>query len=131
MTKTEKYLLDTQACYAWAAGNLPRKVEKELLKRSGVIYYTDISAWEVLIKSKYIDVGFTYAKFWQLMDEIQAVPYRWSRRDLDRFSDLPVFRDHRDPFDRMIIAQAMVANLTLVGSDEKYARYKDLKTLWE
>jgi PIN domain nuclease of toxin-antitoxin system len=50
MAKTEKYLLDTQACYLWAAGNLPRKVEKELLIRSGAIYYTDISAWEVLIK---------------------------------------------------------------------------------
>ena len=129
--KAEKYLLDTQACYAWAEGKLPRTVERELSRPGVVIYYSDISAWEVLIKPKYIEPGFTYARFWQLMDEIQAAPYRWSRRDLDRFSDLPVFKDHRDPFDRMIIAQAMVANLTLVGGDEKYARYKGLKTLWE
>jgi PIN domain nuclease of toxin-antitoxin system len=129
--KPEKYLVDTQTCYLWADGKLPRKVEKELSRSGIVIYYTDISAWEVLIKEKYRETGFTYAMFWQFVNEIHATALRLSRRDLDGYSDLPLFEDHRDPFDRMIIAQAMAANLTLVGGDRKFAYYDGLRVLWD
>ena len=36
---------------------------------------------------------------------------------------------HRDPFDRMIIAQAIVEDLTVITSDRDFARYSGLKTL--
>ena len=36
---------------------------------------------------------------------------------------------HRDPFDRMLIAQAMVERLTLVTSDSEFAPYVGLRTL--
>ncbi|MCD7720927.1 MAG: type II toxin-antitoxin system VapC family toxin [Prevotellaceae bacterium] len=36
---------------------------------------------------------------------------------------LPWFDDHKDPFDRLIVAHAMVENATLVSSDGKFSRY--------
>jgi len=38
-------------------------------------------------------------------------------------------RVHRDPFDRMLIAQAMVERLTLVTSDPTFKRYKGLRVI--
>ncbi len=42
--------------------------------------------------------------------------------------DLPMH--HRDPFDRLIIAQAMIEGLTLVTHDRTFARYEGLAVLW-
>ena len=130
MPKHEKYLLDTEACILWAIGKLPRKVFREL-ERADEIFYTEISAWEIMIKRVYIRGNFTYAKFWQFVETIGASAYHMTRRDLDRYSDLPLFPEHSDPFDRMIVAQALGANLTLVGGDEKFPFYRGLKVLWD
>lgn len=40
-----------------------------------------------------------------------------------RTLSLPRFKDHKDPFDRLIIAQALEENLTVVTSDTAFARY--------
>ncbi len=36
---------------------------------------------------------------------------------------LPWFDDHKDPFDRLIVAQAIAEKATLVSSDGKFSRY--------
>ena len=46
---------------------------------------------------------------------------------LDRVRELPFH--HRDPFDRLIIAQAMEENLTLLSKDERFPAY-DVQVLW-
>lgn len=45
---------------------------------------------------------------------------------------LPYKEDHRDPFDRMLICQAISRNLTLISSDEKMAQYREhgLSLIW-
>ena len=40
------------------------------------------------------------------------------------FDKLPIHKDHKDPFDRILIAQAKVENLTLITSDPKIWKYK-------
>ena len=45
-----------------------------------------------------------------------------------RLFDLPLH--HADPFDRQIIAQALVENIPIVTSDEKFKLYKGLKVIW-
>jgi PIN domain nuclease of toxin-antitoxin system len=42
--------------------------------------------------------------------------------------NLPVH--HRDPFDRQIIAQALVEDIAIVTCDEKFKLYKGLKRIW-
>ena len=38
---------------------------------------------------------------------------------------LPIKKDHRDPFDRMLVCQAISRNLTFLSSDEKIAQYRE------
>ena len=37
---------------------------------------------------------------------------------------------HADPFDRMLIATALAEELTIIGSDRNFPKYKGLRTLW-
>ena len=46
------------------------------------------------------------------------------KRHLQLYSELPMQPDHRDPNDRMIIAQAISDRVNLVSSDRKFARYE-------
>lgn len=39
------------------------------------------------------------------------------------FASLPLYDDHRDPADRLIIAQAIADRVALVSSDRKFSRY--------
>ncbi len=43
---------------------------------------------------------------------------------------LPVFTDHKDPFDRMLVAQAIVEGLPLLTVDTKIPRYP-VQTIWK
>ena len=37
---------------------------------------------------------------------------------------------HGDPFDKIIIAQAIVEGLTVISKDENFSKYKKIKLLW-
>lgn len=47
----------------------------------------------------------------------------------ERLFTLPVYKDHRDPFDRMLIATALVENLPIVSLDRTFQRYEGLKII--
>ncbi|RZK16189.1 MAG: type II toxin-antitoxin system VapC family toxin [Hymenobacter sp.] len=48
-----------------------------------------------------------------------------------RYAALPQIPNHRDPFDRLLIAQAMTENLTLISRDGKFGAYPGLQLRWE
>ena len=45
-----------------------------------------------------------------------------------RVFDLPMH--HRDPFDRQIIAQALVEKISIVTPDREFVRYEGLRVIW-
>ena len=53
---------------------------------------------------------------------IQIVPI--SEHHLQMYSELPFYDDHKDPSDRLIIAQAIADKVSLVSSDRKFNRYE-------
>jgi PIN domain nuclease of toxin-antitoxin system len=59
------------------------------------------------------------------INTIQWLPIE--KRHCEQVSRLPFH--HRDPFDRMLIAQALVEDLTLVSSDASFAAYQ-VPCLW-
>ena len=44
---------------------------------------------------------------------------------LQRLAELPMFDDHRDPNDRLIVAQAISDRVPLISSDRKFERYRN------
>jgi PIN domain nuclease of toxin-antitoxin system len=87
------------------------------------------SLWEIAIKSA---VGKLEAPA-DLPERLAAHPdfsilaitpaHAWSTRTL------PLFKDHRDPFDRLLAAQALVENLTVATPDSAFARY-GVSVIW-
>lgn len=61
-----------------------------------------------------------FAKWLDLMN-ISVVPI--NIRHLEKYASLPILGDHRDPNDRLIIAQAISDRVPLISSDRKFTRY--------
>ena len=53
---------------------------------------------------------------------IDVIPV--TEKHLAEYATLPIIKDHRDPFDRLIIAQAISDKATLVSSDLKFQWYE-------
>lgn len=102
---------------------------KEFIENEENVFVSIASFWEISIKASRgnLDIPFSIS---QLMIECQKLKFtilHISGEDLDRLRDLTWI--HRDPFDRIIIAQAMEKGLALITKDENIRRY-DLTTIW-
>jgi PIN domain nuclease of toxin-antitoxin system len=91
-----------------------------------------VSLWEVTLKSMKgsLDVG-NPAQWWRdALRELAARVLPLQQEHILELIALPAH--HKDPFDRVMIAQARVEELSLVTSDRTIARYasRDLKVIW-
>jgi PIN domain nuclease of toxin-antitoxin system len=120
-----KLLLDTHLLL-WAAGRpnrLPATARKLIAAPSNELLFSAASIWEVAIKR-----GLGRSDF-------QADPRLLRRGLLDNgYVELPILSDHvvaldslppihKDPFDRLLVAQATVEGITLLTTDTTVAQY--------
>lgn len=120
-----KLLLDTHLLL-WAAGDpkrLSTKARKLVNDADNELFFSAASLWEIAIKRS---LG---------RNDFQVDPRILRRGLLDNgYSELPIASEHavaidmlapihKDPFDRMLIAQAMVEGITLLTTDESVAQY--------
>ena len=127
-------LLDTHVLL-WAAGaarQLPDEVRLLLEDRGNKLFFSAASIWEIAIKNGLGREGF-------------SVDPRLLRRGLleNGYVELPVTSSHalavdllppihKDPFDRILVAQARVEGITLLTADEVVARYPGpIRALWD
>ncbi len=125
------YLADTHALL-WAREspeNLGRAARAVFENAEEEIFFSMASVWEIAIK-----VGLGKLKLDMTVEEFVEAQFANACRLLPiRVSHaagqaaLPMH--HRDPFDRMLIAQAKVERLTLLTADRAFRAYK-IKTLW-
>jgi PIN domain nuclease of toxin-antitoxin system len=120
-----KFLLDTRLLL-WTAGDpkrLSAKARKLINEPTSELFFSAASLWEIAVKN-----GLGRDDF--------KVDARLLRRGLldNSYSELPIGSEHavaidslppihKDPFDRMLIAQAMVEGITLLTSDAVVAQY--------
>jgi PIN domain nuclease of toxin-antitoxin system len=125
---TQPLLLDSHALLWWQA-NDPRlgADAREAMERPGAsLSFSVASIWELAIKQAQKKLVLPETLLSALTDEDFAeLPI--SSADAMRASALPLH--HRDPFDRMLVAQAQNGNLTLVTNDARIAAY-DVPVLW-
>ncbi|WPF89366.1 type II toxin-antitoxin system VapC family toxin [Cyanobacterium aponinum UTEX 3222] len=125
------YLLDTHA-FIWLSENdpnLPINLRQKI-DSAEKVYLSIISLWEIAIK---INIGkLSLKKSYQHIEnelklsDILLLPITFA--DTQRLCNLPLY--HRDPFDRMLIVQAMEKELILVSKDTKFSAYP-IEILWE
>jgi len=82
-----------------------------------------VSYWEVMLKSMKgkLDVGDPRIWWSEALDQLAATPLVLRPKHITELYALPPI--HKDPFDRMLIAQAAAEGLTLVSSDSEIVRY--------
>ena len=116
-------LLDTQALLWWLDDDrrLSAPAREALAQGARTVYYSAVSVWEIAIKRP--------------TGKLRAPDNLIDAIDADGFVELPVLArhgwvagalplHHRDPFDRMIVAQAQVEQLPVITADARIAAYE-------
>ena len=125
-----RYLLDTHIIM-WALIDDPRlsKEAKELiLDPANTIYYSTISPWEVEIKHlKDPRFRLSGEQLCFLCDQNGLLNLTIQNRHIDELKNLEKNKEikHKDPFDRMLLAQARSENMILISHDRKLEAYQD------
>jgi len=127
-----KYLLDTHA-FLWFVLDDKRisANAKSIIKDSkNEIFFSAASAWEMAIKKKLnrLKIKGNLEPF--IIKQLSAnnfIPMSITISHATYTERLPQF--HKDPFDRIIIAQSILESLQLISKDEDVKKYK-VATIW-
>ena len=127
---TGPLLLDTHVFLWWAGGEIariPREV-RDAIARAPAVYVSLASAWELRIKTALakMRMSVTFADAMHV-NRFSALPI--ALEHVEVIGMLPLPPHHRDPFDRMLIAQALHEGLTLVTHDRAFRAYP-VPVLW-
>ena len=124
-----KLFLDTSVLVLWIAGKpLPKSVERLLAKADTECFISIVTGWEIILKAQ---LGLSPQDFDVAISEMGAalMPIRF--KHLNELFRLPYVQDHRDPFDRMLIAQAIAEELPIVSNDTRFPSYNRLRVIWD
>ena len=123
-----KYLLDTHILLWWLGNNPSLKPQaRELIANpNNAIFLSAVTLWEIWLKQSIgkltlpVDFEPRLAK-----EGFESLPL--SSEHTKIVSTLPWH--HRDPFDRMLVAQAMATNFKLLTVDKEIAKYGEMTLL--
>ncbi len=128
-----RLILDAQPLIWHRAGDprLPEKVRRALSDPENDLFISEATWWEICVKLSLKKLQLLggvdgLREEWIGSGAASALPIEW--RHSRRLMDLPFV--HRDPFDRMLVAQALCENLTLVGGDACFSQYPGVRALW-
>ena len=126
-----RYLLDTHAIlWFLAKDNSLSSNAKEIIEQNKSVYVSIASLWEISIKFsiKKLDILLPDMSIFidqYIKNSFTILPI--TPQHIEEVSTLPFI--HRDPFDRMLVAQAKVEDMTLITHDQYIPQYP-IKTVW-
>ncbi len=127
------YLLDT--CALIDILFTPERLSstaKEAINGENSLAVSIASFWEIMIKQQIGKLGIKSTSAQELADickEINIQILQTTIPQIDLVRTLPRFPDHGDPFDRLIICQAIHEKLPVITSDSKFERY-GIEVIW-
>ncbi|MBR1813591.1 MAG: type II toxin-antitoxin system VapC family toxin [Lachnospiraceae bacterium] len=125
-------LLDTHIAI-WALDDAPQLSEKArelILDPNNTIYYSTVSVWEVMLKHarRPDEIPFDEKDFSEGCRSAGFIPLGLADKHILAVSTLSRpdnVKEHNDPFDRLLIAQAKVENLSFLTHDELIPDYNE------
>ena len=117
-----RFLLDTNALLWWRDGSstLSKRAQDEIRDPANDVTISIVSWWEIAIKRSLGKLQFLEVFEDVMADEgFSLLPISYSH--LSSLEKLP--QSHRDPFDRLLIAQSLAENIPVVTNDRKFADY--------
>jgi len=117
-----RLLLDTHILLWWLTdgSRIPQESREVIRDGKNQVFISSASAWEIAIKR---GLGKLRAPG-DLKEQVQTARFEVLNVTIDHalaVSDLPAH--HSDPFDRILVAQALVEDLTMVTQDPRIHRY--------
>ena len=126
------YLLDTHTFLWFLEGNnsLSSKARIIIEDADNTIYVSIASIWEIAIKisiSKLkLSVNLEEVKTEIVKNNFEILPL-----DFEHIIELTNLEQiHKDPFDRIIISQAISEKCTIISKDSNFDFYKNINVLW-
>ena len=127
-----KILLDTHA-FLWAlsgSNRLSKKAKEAYLDNENKLFFSAVSYWEIGIK---ISIGkLELENNWkEIIDkEINNNGIKWLDLKKEHVQGIINLEfHHRDPFDRLLIAQAKYEEMSIMTIDKQIEKY-DITTIW-
>jgi PIN domain nuclease of toxin-antitoxin system len=121
-------LLDTSAFLAWVRGDsrLPVRWINSVVDPANAVFVSAATAWEVAIKRRLGKLAFAGSP----TDAVEFHGFTWIDITAGDAEDAGSLEwAHRDPFDRMLVAQAARRALTLVTTDAAIATAPGIRLL--
>ena len=126
-------LLDTHVIL-WALANDSRLSEKAIsfIQKSQTMFYSSVNLWEIGIKLGLGREDFQLQPNWSQSILETMTRHKFKRIGIELnhcecVARLP--QHHKDPFDRMLIAQAMELQCPILSCDEKFDHY-EIQRIW-
>lgn len=131
-----RYLIDTQILIWFQLNDSKLKpdIKNILTDATNTIFVSDVSLFEIVTKKKINKLPNLSASLDDLIlvakqDKFRFLPM--SQSYIANYETLPFFDHHKDPFDRLIIATALMENLPIISADEKFKLYLPMIQLIE
>lgn len=126
-----RLLLDTHAFLWWISDDkkLTRRARRAIAEPSNEVLFSAVSAWEIVLKAS---LG--------RLDLPEPADFIPEQLDANAFNILPLHLSHalavdglpdhhRDPFDRLLVGQALSETIPIVSGDSQVARYP-IRVIW-
>jgi PIN domain nuclease of toxin-antitoxin system len=124
-------LLDTCSTLWYFNGNdeMPQSARETILNSENTIYVSIATIWEVAIKMSIgkLDFNSGIDGFINAIEDEGFLLLDITTKHIKAVNELPFV--HRDPFDRMIVAQAIVEELPIMTTDSDIIKY-EIETIW-
>jgi len=132
-----EYLIDTHV-FIWAlmdTKKISKKTFEILEDENNTVYISSMSFWEIAIKvqSKKLELhGINVLQLPHIAKQLNFTILDPQTYDYVSISQIPLKENHHDPFDRMLIQQAIRNDLVLISKDEKFQQYEEngLQLMW-
>jgi PIN domain nuclease of toxin-antitoxin system len=126
-----QFLLDTHV-FLWLIQGDPQlsgRAISIIADDTNQLSFSVVSIWEIAIKLNIgkLKIEHSIEDIYQLLAQLKIEILPIDRSDLDRYLTLPLH--HRDPFDRLIISQAIERELILISADGAFEPYP-VERLW-
>lgn len=122
-----RILLDTHV-FIWAVLDDPRLTPeaRALIEGADEVNVSAASIWEIAIKSRAGKIEADIDKLARAIEESGFNELPVSIAHAAHVAKLPMPNDHKDPFDRLLVAQSMTEPLVLLTADAKVLAYGGL-----
>lgn len=115
-----RFLLDTHVLIWYLEGNTILKPQwrQIIANRNNDVFVSIVSPWEMSLKPKKVHFAIPFEKYFQ---DFEYTLLTITLSHIEEVCRLPFH--HKDPFDRMLVAQARVEGCTLITIDKKLRAY--------